>query len=318
MKICMLDAKTLGSDMDLSVFDRFGHVSVYDTTRPEEVVERIKDANVIITNKVLLNESNLSHAPGAKLVCITATGTNNIDLGYAKSKNIAVTNVAGYSTDSVTQHTFAMLFYLLEKLRYYDEYVKSKAYVQSDIFTNLDEPFRELKGKVWGIIGLGAIGRSVATVAEAFGCSVVYYSTSGRNDNAVYRRMELEELLSISDVVSIHAPLNDRTVNLIDFDRLGRMKKDAILLNLGRGGIVNEKDLAQALDKCIIAGAALDVLQNEPIKGDNPLLSVSSSERLIITPHIAWASIDARKRLVSEVMLNIEAFLEGKDRNRVC
>lgn len=318
LKLCLLDSKTLGSDVDLTVFKKFGELAIYETTKPEEVVERIKDQNIVITNKVLLNESNLKYASGIKLICITATGTNNVDLEYARSRNIAVTNVAGYSTISVTQHTFAMLFYLMGYLGHYDEYVKSGEYAKSDIFTNLDKPFWELNGKTWGIIGLGAIGRSVAAVGAAFGCRVVYYSTSGKNNNAVYERLELDQLLRESDIVSIHAPLNESTRNLIDFEKICMMKKHAVLLNLGRGGIVNEEDLARALDEEIIAGAALDVLEKEPVGSDNPLLKIKHKDRLFITPHIAWASLEARKRLVNEVALNIEAYLRNESRNRVC
>lgn len=318
LKIVILDSKTLGSDVDLSIFEKFGELTVYEITKPEEVIDRIKDQSVIIANKVLLNESNLKYAPDVKLICLTATGTNNVDMEYARSRNIAVTNVAGYSTKSVTQHTFTVLFYLLGHSGHYDRYVKSGEYAKSDIFTNLDRTFWELEGKTWGIIGLGEIGRSVAAIARAFGCEVVYYSTSGKNSNADYRRLELDQLLEQSDIVSIHAPLNDHTRNLIDYERICMMKKHAILLNLGRGGIVNEKDLAKVLDKEIIAGAALDVLEKEPVENDNPLLKIENKDRLFITPHIAWASLEARNRLVNEVALNIEAFLKHEDRNRVC
>lgn len=318
LKICLLDSKTLGSDIDLSVFKKFGELTVYETTKPEDVIERIKDQDIVITNKVLLNESNLKHAPGIKLICITATGTNNVDLEYARSRNIAVTNVAGYSTMSVTQHTFTMLFYLIGHPEHYDQYVKSGEYSKSDIFTNLDKPFWELDGKTWGIIGLGTIGRQVASVATSFGCRVVYYSTSGKNNNAAYERLELDQLLKESDIVSIHAPLNEHTRNLIGYQRICKMKKHAILLNLGRGGIVNEEDLARALDEEIIAGAALDVLEKEPVGNDNPLLKIKHKDRLFITPHIAWASLEARKRLIDEVVLNIEAYLKNENRNRVC
>jgi len=300
------------------VFKKFGELTVYETTKPEDVIERIKDQDIVITNKVLLNESNLKHAPGIKLICITATGTNNVDLEYARSRNIAVTNVAGYSTMSVTQHTFTMLFYLIGHPEHYDQYVKSGEYSKSDIFTNLDKPFWELDGKTWGIIGLGTIGRQVASVATSFGCRVVYYSTSGKNNNAAYERLELDQLLKESDIVSIHAPLNEHTRNLIDYQRICKMKKHAVLLNLGRGGIVNEEDLARALDEEIIAGAALDVLEKEPVGNDNPLLKIKHKDRLFITPHIAWASLEARKRLIDEVVLNIEAYLKNESRNRVC
>ncbi|WP_107690346.1 D-2-hydroxyacid dehydrogenase [Coprothermobacter proteolyticus] len=318
LKICVLDAKTLGDDVDLTVFDKFGPVQVYAETKPEEVVERIKDVDVVITNKVVLNKENLENASKLKLICVAATGTNNIDLEYAAQKQIAVTNVAGYSTMSVVQHTFAMLFYLMENLPYYDRYVKSGEYAKSNIFTHHERPYHELAGKTWGIIGLGTIGRAVANAAEAFGCRVVYYSTSGKNNNTQYERAELEKLLKESDIVSIHAPLNNNTRGLIDYERLRMMKKSAILLNLGRGGLIREEDLARALDEELISGAALDVLEKEPVNCDNPLLGVKNSDRLFITPHIAWASVEARKRLVDEIALNIEAFIEGKERNRVC
>ncbi len=295
MKICILDSKTLGNDIDLSVFNRFGDVSVYNTTRQNEVVERIKESEIVLANKVPLNGSNLASANGIKLVCLTSTGTNNIDLEYAKSRGIAVTNVAGYSTKSVAQHTFAMLFYILEHLKYYDEYVKSNKYAKSDIFTNLDKSFPELDGKTWGIIGLGAIGTTVANIAKSFGCNVIYYSTSGKNNNAKYKKVSLEYLLKQSDIVSIHAPLNNRTENIISLKELEMMKKSAILLNLGRGGIVNEECLAYALDEGLIAGACIDVLKKEPIEKKNPLLKINNPDKLLITPHKAWGSIEARK-----------------------
>ncbi len=316
-KICILDAKTLGGDADFRVFDKFGEVVVYDITSPENVVERIQDCDIIITNKVVLNGSNLQHAPQVKLICVSATGTNNIDLRYTQNRNITVCNVAGYSTRSVVQHTFAMLFYLLESLAYYDEYVKSGAYAESSIFTHLDRPFWELYNKTWGIIGLGTIGRAVAGVAREFGCRVIYYSTSGANDNPDYTRVELEELLQTADIVSIHAPLNERTFNLLQSERLQLMQPHAIILNLGRGGIVNEADLARALDDGLIWGAALDVLKQEPIDRENPLLNIKHPERLFITPHIAWASREARNTLVNEIANNISAYLSGIPRNTV-
>lgn len=316
--ICILDTKTLADDIDLSCLEKLGKLTSYETSTEEEVADRIKEQDIVITNKVNLNEGNLKNADKLKLICITATGTNNVDLNYAKSKNIGVTNVAGYSTDSVVQHTFAMLFYLLEELKYYDEYVKSKEYCKSEIFTHLKGSFWEVKEKTWGIIGLGSIGKSVANIARAFGCKVIYYSTSGKNLNSEFENVELSELLKKSDIVSIHAPLNEKTKNLITYKEISAMKKNAILLNLGRGTIVNEADLARAIDEDLIRGAGLDVLEHEPIKENNPLLSVQKSHKLLITPHIAWASEEARKRLVNEVHLNIEGFINGEERNRVC
>ncbi|GIM27415.1 2-hydroxyacid dehydrogenase [Clostridium polyendosporum] len=317
MKIVILDSKTLGDDADLSLLEKFGEVIAYGTTEPHEVGERICDADVILANKVILDRFNLANALKVKLICITATGTNNVDLNYAKEMGIAVTNVAGYSTNSVVQHTFACLFYILENLKYYDEYVKSNQYSKSPLFTNLDKPFWELCGKTWGIIGLGEIGRNVASIAKAFGCRVIYFSTSGKNTSTDFERVNLETLLKESDIVSIHSPLNEATKGLLDYTKLCKMKNTSILLNMGRGGIVDEEGLAKALDENKIWGAGLDVLSHEPIKEENPLLNISRKEKLIITPHIAWASIEARERLLSEVAKNIAAFLNNEKRNRV-
>ncbi len=317
MKIVILDAKTLGDDIQLGIFEQFGDLEIYPTTEPSQLFERIQYADIIITNKVVIDKEAINAARNLKLICVAATGYNNVDVYYAKEKGIAVTNVAGYSTESVVQTTFGMLFYLLMHLRYYDDYVKSGEYAMSDIFTHLGRPFWEIHGKRWGIIGLGTIGRRVAQVAESFGCDVIYYSTSGVEREEKYPKYPLDELLKTSDIVSIHAPLNERTKNLITIKELGIMKKNAILLNLGRGGIVNEKDLAIALDSDLIGGAGLDVLEKEPIDPDNPLLKIKNKEKLLITPHIAWTSIEARKRLVNEIVENIRAFLNGSVRNRV-
>lgn len=317
LKLCILDAQTLGEDMDLSKFKKFGELSIYPTTTPDQVSERISQQDVIITNKVVLNEANLKAAEKVKLICLTATGTNNIDLDYTRSRGIVVCNVAGYSTQSVVQHTFAMLFYILESLSYYDNYVKSGKYNDNVLFTNLKKPFFELDGKTWGIIGLGTIGQGVASVAQAFGCNVIYYSTSGKNYNQKHSQVELNTLLTSADIISIHAPLNAQTENLIDYQQIKLMKSHAVLLNLGRGGIINEAALAKALDEELIQGAALDVLVNEPIISGNPLLKIKNSDRLLITPHIAWASKEARVRLIDETYLNIDSFIKGEPRNIV-
>lgn len=317
MKLVILDAKTLGNDIDLSGFSQFGEVEIFQTTKPEETLERVKDKDIVITNKVIIDKNIIDNAPNLKLICVAATGVNNIDIKYAKQRGIQVRNVAGYSTESVVQHTFAMLFYLLENLRYYDDYVKSGEYAKSDIFTHLGKPFWEVRGKTWGIIGLGTIGRRVADVASSFGANIIYYSTSGVERKEKYPRVSLEELLKTSDIVSIHAPLNEKTKGLIGYEQIKLMKPTAYLLNLGRGGIVIEEDLAKALDENLIAGAGLDVLEKEPIAEDNPLLKIKNKEKLFITPHIAWTSIEARKTLINEIIENIKAFSQGKDRNRV-
>ncbi|MDQ0150095.1 D-2-hydroxyacid dehydrogenase [Eubacterium multiforme] len=315
-KIVVLDGKTLG-DVDYNLLKEFGELKLYDITSKDEVIERIKDANIILTNKVILNEDNLKNAKNLELICEMATGFNNIDIEYAKERGIAVTNVAGYSTNTVVQHTFATVLNLYDKISYYDNYVKSGEYSKADIFTNLDKPFHDLMGKTWGIVGLGAIGRGVAKVCEAFGVNVVYYSTSGKNNNGDYKRVDLEELLRESDIISIHAPLNDNTKNLINYENLCKMKKEAVVINMGRGPIVVDKDLARAIDEEKISGAALDVFSVEPIKEDNPLLSVKNKDRLILTPHIAWASVEARNRLFTDLLENIRAFNRGERRNRI-
>ncbi|ABX41277.1 D-2-hydroxyacid dehydrogenase [Lachnoclostridium phytofermentans] len=317
MKIVIMEANTLGNDVDLGMFQEFGDVVIYGESNPLENAERIKDADVIIVNKIPMNEDILKGATKLKLICLTATGTNNIDFTYTEKRGISVANVKGYSTQSVVQHTFALLFYVYEKLAYYDQYVKSGDYTRSDIFSNFDVKFHELYGKTFGIIGLGEIGQGVAKIAELFGCKVVYYSTSGKNLNSDYERVDLQTLLKISDVVSIHAPLTKATTNLIGEAELEMMKPDAILLNLGRGAIVNQEALANALLAGKIGGAGLDVLTVEPMLADNPLLKVKDSTRLIITPHIAWATVEARNRCAKEVYFNIKSYLSGEPRNIV-
>lgn len=317
MKIVFMEADTLGNDVDLSCFDSLGEIVRYAATSPAENASRIKDADVVIANKIQMNEALLKDCANLKLICLTATGTNNIDFEYTAKRGIAVANVKGYSTQSVVQHTFALLFYLFEKMRYYDEFVKSGQYIESDVFSHFDMKFNELAGKTYGIIGLGEIGRSVAAVAKLFGCRVIYYSTSGKNDNSDYERVSFEELLKQSDIVSIHAPLNKATENLIDEKALSLMKKSAFLLNLGRGPIVNEQALANALKSGSIAGAGLDVLVKEPMAADNPLFEIKDSSKLVITPHIAWATVEARQRCANEVCENIKAFMKGEERNIV-
>jgi glycerate dehydrogenase len=308
MKIVVLDALTLGNDIDISCFEKYGNVTLYDKTYPEDTQARVKDADIIITNKVVINKEIMEATPSIKLICIAATGMNNVDLDEAKNRGIVVNNVAGYSTESVVQHTFSILFYILESLSYYDEFVKSGEWTNSRLFTNIQKPFSELDGKKWGIIGLGAIGKRVADVASAFGCDVSYYSTSGKNSNDSYNRVELDKLLKESDIVSIHAPLNDDTKDLLDQEELSLLKDKAILLNLGRGGIVNESAISSEIDKREVYFGT-DVTSVEPLPSDNPLSSVVQKDRMFITPHIAWASKEARVRLVDGICKNIENFL---------
>ena len=318
MKIGVLDALTVGKDIDLAPLSACGELVIYELTAPEEVAERVKDLDIIITNKVVLGEDNLKECTHLKMIGLLATGYNNIDLDYAKARGIAVANVAGYSTESVAQHTFAMLLHLEEHLGQYDAYVKSKQYASSDTFTYIAWPYRQLSGKTMGIIGMGAIGKAVARIATAFGMKVIYYSTSGKNNSAsTYERVALQELLKMSDVVSIHAPYNHETHHLIGYEQIACMKPTAYLLNLGRGNIVIEADLVKALNENLIAGAGLDVLEKEPITHESVLFEVVDQNKLLITPHIAWASVEARETLIQEVVQNIEAFKKQEARNRI-
>ena len=309
MKLVFLDTKTIGEDIDLSAYDALGEVVKYGFSTLEEVPERVKDADVLIVNKIAINEQTIGTAKNLKLVCVTATGTNNLDKEYLKKRGIAWRNVAGYSTESVTQHTFALLFYLLEKIRYYDDYVKDEKYINDTVFTHFAEHFNEVNGKTWGIIGLGTIGRRVADIAKAFGARVIYYSASGSPAQEGYEQVDFETLLTTSDIVSVHAPLNEYTKDLMDREAFAKMKKTAIFLNLGRGPIVVEQDLYEALETGEIAAAGLDVLCEEPMSETNPLAKIKDSKKLIITPHIAWASVEARNRLMQIIAGQIREFL---------
>ena len=310
MNIVILDRKTLGLDIDMAIFETFGNVKNYDCTKPNETIERLKEADIVITNKVVISKEVMENT-NLKLICVTATGMNNIDLESAKQKNIEVKNVAGYSSASVVQLAFSMIFKIMQKLDYYKKYVDEGNWQKSDIFTHIDKPFFELDGKKVGIIGLGDIGKNFAKKASAFDCEVMYFSTSGKNSNSEYKQVSLDELLNNSDIITIHCPLNENTKDLLNYENMKNIKDGAILLNLSRGGIINEADLAKIIDeKEIYCG--IDVASVEPILEDNPLLNVKNKDRLILTPHIAWASVEARNRLVKMVAKNIEEFISQK------
>lgn len=317
MKIVILERNSVGLDTSVDEISAFGDVISYPNTAAVDVKEKIKDAEIIIANKAPLNEETLENAPDVRLICEFATGYDNVDLAYCKSRGIKVANVVNYSTDAVAQHTFALCFYVLEKLRHYDEYVKSGAYAAQDRFSNFDIPFTELSGKTWGIVGMGNIGRKVAGIARAFGCRVIFYSASGQSTCTEFERVDFDILLNESDFLSLHCPLSEKTRNLIHLEALKKMKKSAILVNVARGPVVNDEDLYIALTEGYIAGAGLDVTGTEPMKESNPLSKIKDSNKLIITPHLAWASTEARRRCVSETCKNIEAFLNGRDRNIV-
>ena len=304
MKIAFLDAATMG-DVSFEPFRQLGEFVSYDSSTPEQARERVKDIDVLLINKVLVDKELIDSAPALKLICIAATGVNNIDVEYAASKGIPVRNAVGYSTDSVVQNTFMHILSLVGGAPYFDDSVKSGSYSRSGMFTDPDWNWWELAGKTIGIIGMGNIGSKVAKIAEAFGMKVCYFSTSGTRHCKEYPCLPLEELLAVSDVVSIHAPLNERTNRLIGKDQLALMKTSAYLVNVGRGAIIVEEDLAAAVDAGVIAGAGIDVFVQEPIPEDHPYLKMQHPERMRLTPHVAWASIEARTRLIGIMAENI-------------
>ncbi len=308
MKIVILDRSTLGSDMDLSSLNKFGEVICYDYTNDEETIARLKDCDIAITNKVLITKEIID-ATELKLICISATGMNNVDVEYAKHKGIEVKNVAGYSTSSVAQLTISFALHFIQKMDYYSNYVKEGNWHKSKIFTHIDKPFIELDGKTWGIIGLGNIGEKVAQIASAFGCNIKYYSTSGMNYNANYDATDLGSLISESDIISIHSPLNEKTKDLLNYENMKLLKNDSIVINVARGGIINEYDIVEILKEKNIY-FALDTVTTEPIEEDSPLNDILENENVIITPHIAWSSIQARKKLIEGVYNNIKGFID--------
>ncbi len=317
MRVVILDGATMGADIDFSpITERFDTV-IYDKTAPSETAERIKGASAVVVNKVVINAEVLAAAPEVRLVCVFAVGFNNIDIDYCRTHNIKVRNVPGYCVDSVAQHTFALLFMLSENLRYYDDYVKDGSYTRSGIANHLGRPFFEISGKKWGILGMGAIGRRTAEIAAAFGAEVCYSSLSGAERKERFPRVDMDTLLSESDIISIHAPLNSATENIINRNALRKMKSSALLINVGRGAIVNSADLADAITAGEIGGAAIDVFPTEPPQDDDPLMKIKDSEKIVFSPHIAWSSVEARARCVNTVADNILKFTEGEDCNDV-
>ncbi len=317
MRIVILERESVGKDVSVECLNDLGEVTAYPNTAAGEVESRVQDAEIIIANKAPLNAETLKSAEKVRLICEFATGYDNVDLDYCRKRGIKVANVVNYSTAAVAQHTFALCFYILEKLNHYDHFVKSGGYAAQSRFSNFDLPFTELDGKTWGIIGMGNIGRKVAQIAEAFGCRVMFFSASGKSSCTDYERVDLDTLLKNADFLSLHCPLSDRTRNLIDLEALRKMKETAILINVARGPVVNDEALYTALTENMIAGAGLDVTSTEPMKDTNPLSKIMDSNKLIITPHLAWASIEARNRVVEETYKNIQEFCQGRDRNIV-
>lgn len=315
MKIAVLEARTLGEDIDFSVLDKFGDVTVYDTTDEYQLITRISDVDIVIVNKLKLNRENLKDAKNLKLICITATGYDNIDTNYCWQREIGVCNVKGYSTDSVAQVTFLMALELITHLREYNTTVKNGAYTKSGSPLCTTPLFHEISGLTWGIVGYGAIGRRVAQIASVFDCKVL---VSTRTDREMpYDNVELDELLKKSDIVSLHIPLSDETKHLINEKHLKLMKDSAILINVARGAVVDEDAVCNAIIEKKLGGFASDVYSQEPMTIDSPYNSIVGCENVILTPHMAWAAYEARVRCIEEVSKNIATFLMGGTRNRV-
>ncbi len=308
MNIVFLDAKTMGEVPNLKMLEKSGNYTSYPITLPHERKERIKTADIVITCKVIIDREMIDSCPGLKLICVAATGTNNVDVEYAHSKGIAVKNVAGYSSESVAQLTVSMVLALVSRIGYYDNFVKSGDYSRSDMFTHYGPRFFELKGKNLGIIGLGNIGARVAEIFSAFGLNIFYHSVSGKNISDKYKHLDLNKLLSTSDIITIHCPLNSQTKNLIHKGNISLMKPDAILVNMARGGIVNESDIVTALNSGQIGAFGTDVFEKEPIPADSPFYQLNSKDNVIFTPHIAWTSVEARTLLIEKLVDNIKTF----------
>ena len=304
-KIVFLDAASLNDLLAFGRFDELGTFTAYEQTAPEDVAERAADAAVVITNKVQLTAEMIDALPALKLICVAATGVNNVDKEAAEARDIPIRNVAGYSTDSVAQLTMTAFFTVSMDLLYLNTAVYNGDYSKAKDFTMWRHPFYELKGARFGVIGLGAIGRRVAELASAYGAEVVYHSISGSDHDVPYRRLELDELLGSCHVVSIHCALSDTTRDLIGDSELERMPETSYLINMARGGIVNEAALARAVDAGTIAGAAVDTFTTEPLPDDHPYLAVQQRDRLLLTPHVAWASVEARTRLIEGIIDNI-------------
>ena len=310
MKIVFLDEYSICGRNIESIASQ-GEYTGYETTSPNEVLAHCEGAEVVISNKVVLDAKTIAALPDLRLICVAATGMNNIDLMVAADHNIEVRNAVGYSTYAVAETTLCSALSLLREVTYYNDYFHSGRYARAERIFNFDRPTAQLRGKRWGIIGLGNIGREVGRLAEAFGCEVVYHSTSGVAREEAYAELSLAELLATSDIVSIHCPLNERTAGLIGAEELKQMKPSAIVINVARGGIVNEAALAEALDNNTIRAAALDVFSSEPLR-ESPLYSLKDRYKLLASPHNAWSSIEAIDRLIGCIARNIEEYRAKK------
>lgn len=314
MDITVLDAATFGDDISLEAFEKLGKLTVYSGTEDEKIAERISDAECIVANKIKLTAEKLKNAKRLKLICITATGYDNVDIEYCRKNSIAVCNVKGYSTESVAQLTVAMALSLVNHLTEFDKFVKSGRYSDSGKANMLKPVFNELYGKVWGIVGLGSIGKRVAEVAKALGCEILAFKrTPVENFDCV----GLEELMSKSDIISVHLPSNEQTAGIIDQAHISLMKKNAVLINVSRGTVVDEKAIAEAVTAKKISGFGCDVYSSEPIPKTHPYSTLYGLDNVILTPHMAWGAYETRLRLINSVAENISSFIAGERKNRV-
>ncbi|MBE6642313.1 MAG: hydroxyacid dehydrogenase [Ruminococcaceae bacterium] len=314
MKITVLDSDALGRDLSLEPLNSVGDVTVYNYSTPDEVIERIADCEVVILNKIKLNESNLGYAKNLKLICIAATGFDNVDVSYCRQHGIAVCNVVGYSTNSVALITMSLALSLVSRMREYNDYVISGEYTKSGIPNRLEPAFHELDGMTWGIVGLGNIGKKVANIASAMGCKVI---ANKRTPIDGYDIVSIDEIMERSDIISLHTPLNDGTKGLISAEKISKMKKNAILINVARGAVCDEKALADAIKNRRIGGIGVDVYSTEPFGEDHPFNEIKNYKNVLLTPHNAWGAYEARERLLLGIVENIKAFQKGEKRCRV-
>lgn len=313
-KITVLDSATLGYDLDLSPLSEVGDVTIYENTSPDEVAERVAGSEIVIINKVKLNETNLSGAKRLKLICIAATGYDNINVAYCRSAGIAVCNVVGYSTQSVSQITVATVLSLASHLSEHSHTVKSGSYTESGVANSLIPVYHEIAGKTWGILGYGNIGKQVGKVAEAFGCKVIA-CRRGQGEGDMY--VDIDELCKRSDIITIHTPLNDSTRGIISEEKISLMKKDVIIVNAARGAVTDERALAEALKKGRIGALGSDVYSTEPFGKTHPFYEIKDHPNVCFTPHMAWGAYEARVRCLEEIVKNIKAYYAGEKRCRV-
>lgn len=314
LKIVFLDAATLGADIDLSMFEKYGSLTVYQNTSADEFVKNVGDSDVVIINKLKVGRHNLPMCKNVRLVCITATGYDNIDTEYCRENGIAVCNVVGYSTQNVAQLTLAMTLSLICHLGEYNRSVADGTYSRGASANILVPVYHEIYGKTWGIVGYGNIGKQVAKVAEALGCKVIAYKRTPTDE---VECVDIDTLCKRSDIISVHTPLNDGTRGLISRERIAMMKKDAILINVARGAVTDEEALAEAILENRLGGLGVDVYSKEPFPQDHPFSKIAGRDNVILTPHMAWGSYEARFRCCEEICLNIESYLRGEKRCRV-